>query len=161
VLVVDDYPSAANTLAMLVKLWGYDVQQAYDGATGLALARDYRPDVLLLDIVMPTVSGLEVASQMRQQAGLKDCLLIAVTGRGDATTRRQCEEVGFDVILLKPINFANLQTLLALESEYRSRLPRHVQIAARSPATVVLRKGMNSPWRCSQLRDRSRAAISS
>ena len=53
VLVVDDHHASADTLAMLMNAWGHDVRRAYDGAAGLALAADYLPDIMLLDIMMP------------------------------------------------------------------------------------------------------------
>jgi CheY-like chemotaxis protein len=122
-MVVDDYRAAADTTAMLVDAWGHDVRRAYDGKAGLALAAAYQPDVLLLDIMMPNMSGLEVARQVRQQSGLNDCFIIAVTGRTDAEPRRQCEDAGIDLLLIKPVTPSILQTLLIWESEYvlRSR----------------------------------------
>jgi CheY-like chemotaxis protein len=119
VLIVDDYRASADTMAMLVGVWGHDVRRAYDGATGLALAAAYQPDVLLLDIFMPGIRGLELASQVRRQARLNDCLLVAVTGRTDAGHRLQCEEAGLELFLIKPVNLSFLRTLLAAESEYR------------------------------------------
>jgi CheY-like chemotaxis protein len=123
VLIVDDYRPAADTTAMLVDVWGHDVRRVYDGKAGLALAAAYQPDVLLLDIIMPDMSGLAVAGQMRQQARLNDCFIIAVTGRTDAGHRRQCEEAGIDLFLIKPVTPSILQTLLIWEAEYvlRSR----------------------------------------
>ena len=64
VLIVDNYRALADTTAMLAQSWGHDVRRAYDGKAGLALAAAYQPDVLLLDIMMPDMSGLEVARQM-------------------------------------------------------------------------------------------------
>jgi CheY-like chemotaxis protein len=118
VLIVDDHREAADTLSMLVGIWGHDVRQAYDGATGLALAIAYQPNVLLLDIVMPNLSGLELALQVRHDARLNDCFMIAVTGCTDAAHRRQCEEAGIDLFLIKPVTPSILQTLLLLESDY-------------------------------------------
>jgi CheY-like chemotaxis protein len=121
VLIVDDYRASADTMSMLVGAWGHDVRQAYDGTTGLALAAAYQPDVLLLDIVMPGMSGLELTRQVRRQARLNDCLVIAVTGRTDAGHRLQCDEAGIDLFLLKPANLSFLRTLLMVESRYRLR----------------------------------------
>ena len=123
VLIVDDYYASADTMTMLVDVWGHDVRRAYDGTTGLALAAAFQPDVLLLDILMPGKSGLEVARQVRQQARLNYCFIIAVTGRTDAGHRLQCEEAGIDLFLIKPVTPSILQTLLIWESEYilRSR----------------------------------------
>ena len=106
---------------MLVAKWGHDVRRAYDGVTGLALAAAYRPDVLLLDMLMPDVSGFEVARQVRRQDRLKPCFIIAITGRTDAPHRRQCYEAGVDLFLIKPVVPAHMQTLLDLESEHVRR----------------------------------------
>ena len=86
VLIVDDHRATADTLSTLVGIWGHEVRRAYDGVTGLALAAAFRPDVLLLDILMPDVSGFEVAMQVRRQSRFKHCFLIAVTGRTDENT---------------------------------------------------------------------------
>ncbi|MEX0612539.1 MAG: response regulator [Pirellulales bacterium] len=121
VLIVDDYRAAADTMSMLVDAWGHDVRRAYDGTTGLALAAAYQPDVLLLDIIMPGVSGLELALQVRRQARLNDCLMIAVTGRTDPGHRLQCEKAGIDLFFIKPINLSFMRTLLTVEAEHQLR----------------------------------------
>jgi two-component system CheB/CheR fusion protein len=121
VLIVDDYRDAADTLAMLVGAWEHDVRRAYDGTSALALAATYRPHVLLLDIAMPDMSGPELAVRVRQKAELKDCFMIAITGYTDSKHRRQCEEAGIDLFLIKPVDPSILHTLLVLESEYVSR----------------------------------------
>jgi CheY-like chemotaxis protein len=121
VLVTDDHRACADTLCRLVGIWGHDVQRAYDGATGLALAAAYPPDVLLLDILMPDISGIEVAQQIRRQSRLKDCLMIAVSSRTNKNARRQCEKAGIHLFLIKPVDLSNLETLLTLEHAYRLR----------------------------------------
>ena len=122
VLIVDDHRATADTLSSLVAKWGHDVRRAYDGVTGLALAAAYQPDVLLLDILMPDVSGIEVAMQVRRQDRLKHCFIIAVTGRTDAKHRSRCYEAGVDLLLIKPVAPPHMQTLLILESQrVRSR----------------------------------------
>jgi DNA-binding response OmpR family regulator len=122
VLIVDDHRATANTLSALVGIWGHEVRRAYDGLTGLSLAAAFRPDVLLLDILMPDVSGFEVAMQVRRQSRFKDCFLIAVTGRTDETHRRQCYEAGVDLCLIKPVVPSTMQMLLTMESQHvRSR----------------------------------------
>ena len=118
VLIIDDHRATADTFSSLVALWGHDVRHAYDGVTGLALAAAYRPDVLLLDILMPNVSGIEVALQVRRQDRLKHCFIVAVTGRTDAKHRCTCYEAGIDLLLTKPVAPSHMQTLLMLESEY-------------------------------------------
>ena len=93
-------------------------RRAYDGVTGLALAAAFRPDVLLLDMLMPDVSGFEVAMQVRRQDRLKHCFIIAVTGRTDAKHRSQCYDAGVDLFLIKPVAPTNMQTLLELGMRY-------------------------------------------
>ena len=124
VLIVDDHRASADTMSMLVGAWGHDVRRAYDGTTGLALAAAYQPDVLLLDITLPGISGLELAQQVRRQARLNDCLIIAVTSRTDAQHRLQCHKAGVELFLVKPVDLSNLQTLLTLLSECRLQTQR-------------------------------------
>ena len=146
VLIVDDYRASADTMSMLVGAWGHDVRRAYDGTTGLALAAAYQPDVLLLDIVMPGISGLELTRQVRRQARLNDCLVIAVTGRTDAGHRLQCEEAGIDLFLIKPVDLSYLETLLTVESDYRLRSRREATTRnALSTKTLQKLTGPNFP----------------
>jgi CheY-like chemotaxis protein len=125
VLIVDDYRASADTMAMLVDVWGHEVRRAYDGITGLALAAAYQPDVLLLDIISPTRNALELTRQMRKKTRLSDCFIIAVTGRTDARYRLQCEEAGIDLFLIKPVTPSILKTLLTWEFEYVLRSRHH------------------------------------
>jgi DNA-binding response OmpR family regulator len=134
VLIVDDHRTSADTLAMLVRFWGHDVRKTYDGADGLALAVKYRPDMILLDIMMPEVSGRDLALRVRQQACLKDCLLIAITGCTDDRQRLHCLEAGVDLFLIKPVTPHTLQSLLLAESK-RVAGPRR----AATPLAVVRR----------------------
>jgi len=115
VLIVDNHRASADTLFWLTQKWGHYVQRAYDAPTGLALACAFRPDVLLLDMLMPGVDGFEVAAQVRRQARLKHCFIIAVTGRTDAAHRAKCYEAGVDLVLIKPFDPSDMQTLLSLE----------------------------------------------
>ena len=103
VLIVDDHRATADTLSMLIGKWGHDVRRAYDGVSGLALAAAYQPDVLLLDMLMPDMSGFELARQVRRQDRLKACFIIAITRRTDAPHRRRCYEAGVDLFLIKPV----------------------------------------------------------
>lgn len=119
VLVADDNHDAADTLALLVGLWGHDARRVYDGAEALELAQDYRPDVLLLDIAMPRIDGCRLASLLRQQDYFKNALLIAVTGYADEAHHRMCFEAGFDHFVVKPGDPAIVELLLV---EYRDRL---------------------------------------
>ncbi len=113
VLVVDDRRDATHILRTLLTTIGHDVQTAADGPSALALALDFRPEVVLLDINMPGMSGLEVAKRIRQQSILKDIVLIAMTGHGDDEDRQRSIEAGFDFHLVKPADIKIVYEILA------------------------------------------------
>jgi PAS domain S-box-containing protein len=115
ILIVDDNRDAAQSLAMLLTVQGHTTQVAYSGKEALERAVDFRPDVGLLDIGLPEMSGYELAHAMRarqQQPGLR---LIALTGYGQPEDRERALSAGFDYHLIKPVDFASLErTLTAL-----------------------------------------------
>jgi CheY-like chemotaxis protein len=113
ILVVDDNQDAAESLATLLALKGHDVRTAFDGPGALGAAEEFRPGVLLLDIGLPGMSGYEVAKKLREQARFQDVILIAVTGWGQDKDRRRSQEAGFRHHLVKPIDPAELERLLA------------------------------------------------
>jgi DNA-binding response OmpR family regulator len=121
VLVIDDERDATDTLSLLVHHWGHEVRWAYDASLGLKVAASYLPDVLLLDIDLPPADGCELAQQLRGDGRLKDCFMIAVTGRGDEAHRQRCRQAGIDLVLVKPVDPVILESLLTLESEYVAR----------------------------------------
>jgi two-component system CheB/CheR fusion protein len=98
---------------MLLRLQGQDVRVAYEGPAALELAREFRPEVVLLDLGMPGLDGYEVARRLRQQPGLEGILLVAVTGWGQEEDRRRSREAGFDLHWVKPVEPAALRELLA------------------------------------------------
>lgn len=113
VLVVDDNRSATRMLARLIgKLGNHVVSVAHDGASAIALAEEKSPDLVVLDIGLPEMSGHEVARRMRQLPQLSEALLVALTGYGDDKDRRESLESGFDLHLVKPIGIDDLQHLL-------------------------------------------------
>ncbi|MGE5641197.1 MAG: PAS domain S-box protein [Clostridia bacterium] len=114
ILVVDDNIDAANALRYLLQNDGHDVRISTDGASGLALAREFRPDVLLLDIGLPRLSGYEIARAVRADASLAHATIIAVTGYGQQQDRERSSAAGFDHHLTKPVEFRALQRLLKL-----------------------------------------------
>lgn len=113
VLVVDDNADAAQMLAMLLETSGHEVEMAYDGPNALKAALAFRPDVVLLDIGLPGLSGFEVAQQIRQQPALKGIVLVALTGYGHEADQRRSQEAGFDYHLIKPVDFDKVQKILA------------------------------------------------
>jgi PAS domain S-box-containing protein len=112
ILIVDDNADSARGLARLLKLLGHDVRTAHDGPGAVAVARDYRPDTVLLDIGLPGMDGYEVARQLRGDEACRDCTIVAVSGYGREDDRRRGREAGFDHHLVKPIDPDALLTLL-------------------------------------------------
>jgi CheY-like chemotaxis protein len=113
VLVADDNHDGADSLALLVQLWGHRPVVAYDGATALAKALDAPPDAALVDIEMPGLDGCEVARRLRQAPRLGKALLVALTGHAREEDRRRCLEAGFDHFIVKPYEPTELEQLLA------------------------------------------------
>lgn len=113
ILIVDDNVDAANTLAVLLQRRGYCVHTANDGPAALAWLAAHVPAMILLDIGMPVIDGYEVARRIRLQPEFRDVLLIALTGWGQPEDRRRSADVGFDHHLVKPIEIAELDRLLA------------------------------------------------
>jgi CheY-like chemotaxis protein len=113
VLVVDDNHDAADSLAMLLRLAEQDVRVAYDGSTSLAHAQEFQPELVFLDIGMPGMDGYEVARRLRQQPGLENAVLVAVTGWGQEEDRRRSLEAGFDGHIVKPAEPRNLREFFA------------------------------------------------
>ena len=112
ILVVDDNRDAAQALKLLLESDGHEVRVAGDGAGGLALARQYEPDVALLDIGLPNMDGYELARRMREEPALEGTLLVAVTGYGQMHDRARASASGFNHHLVKPVEFSALQRLL-------------------------------------------------
>jgi two-component system, chemotaxis family, CheB/CheR fusion protein len=112
VLIVDDCHDAADSLALLLKRWGYQTEVAYDGPSALAAALAQPPAVALLDIVMPVMDGYEVARRLRGRPQAAKVLLIALTGYGREEEVRRCSEAGFDLHLLKPCDPEELRRVL-------------------------------------------------
>ena len=115
VLVVDDNTSAAQSMAMILKLEGYDVQVAFDGVSGLEAVRSFHPAAILMDIGLPGIDGYEMARRIRQDPELNSGLdlLAAVTGYADPEARHRSQEAGFDRHLVKPVDPEVVLALLA------------------------------------------------
>jgi signal transduction histidine kinase/ActR/RegA family two-component response regulator len=116
ILVVDDNVDAAETLAELLESWGHTVKAVHDGVEGLEEAQRFRPDVVLLDIGLPRMDGLEVARRLRSLPGEPRTVLVALTGYGQAEDRARSREAGFDHHLTKPVD---LDTLVRVLGEVR------------------------------------------
>jgi CheY-like chemotaxis protein len=113
ILVVDDNADAANSLGRLLNLSGYEVHVAHDGLAALGEVTKFQPQVVLLDLGMPGMDGLETASRIRQLTAGKQLSLIAVTGWGQDEDRQRTQAAGFTAHFVKPIKIDQLEALLA------------------------------------------------
>jgi CheY-like chemotaxis protein len=113
VMVVDDNPDGAQSLAMLVSTMGHVVEIAGDGVEALARAPLFAPDLVLLDIGLPRMSGYDVARVMRSLPTLEKTRIVACTGYGQEEDRRRVQEAGFDDHLVKPVRIEDLRTIFA------------------------------------------------
>ncbi len=112
ILVVDDNADAAEMLAMTLEAEGHEVVAAHSGPAALEMAAGYRPNVVLLDIGMPGMDGYEVARRLRQEPGMTDASLVAVTGYGQEEDRERTCAAGFDEHLVKPVDLDALRRVL-------------------------------------------------
>jgi len=113
VLVVDDNVSSAETTGQMLAKVGHKITLAYDGPEALEAARQMKPDVIMLDIGLPTMSGYEVCRELRKDPQFRKTTFIAQTGWGQERDREEAREAGFDHHLTKPVDFSSLSAILA------------------------------------------------
>ena len=113
VLVVDDNGDSADSLALLLRLDGHETAVAYNGAEAVRMAESFRPDVAVLDIGLPILTGHHVARLIRAQPWGRAMVLIALTGWGQGEDRRKSAETGIDLHLVKPADPDELRRLIA------------------------------------------------
>jgi CheY-like chemotaxis protein len=121
VLVVDDNVDVAQTVGWMLETMGHDYRMVHEGKLAVELARDYRPDAILLDIGMPGMDGYAVCRALREQRLFDDTIIIAQTGWGQTQARAAPGEPGFDHHLVKPVALDRLEQLLADVSSARRR----------------------------------------
>lgn len=119
VLLVEDDPDVAESLLMLLELFGHQVSVARDGPTALRLASADVPDLILVDVGLPGMDGCELARRARRMPELRGVWLVAVTGFGSDEDQRRTRAAGFDLHLVKPMDPADLRELLDRRSEPR------------------------------------------
>ena len=112
ILVADDNVDAAMTLASLLGMHGHDLRIAHDGEQALALAQQFRPQVVILDIGMPGMTGYEVAQRLRNDTALAPCTVVAVSGWGAKDDLARAKAAGFDMHFTKPVAPARLSDFL-------------------------------------------------
>ena len=120
VLVVDDNIDAAVSAAVLLRMWGHEVHTVHDGLAVLQAVRDFQPDIILLDIGLPGMTGYEVAHLLRAQPESQSVVLAAITGYGQEADKRRSREAGFNMHLTKPLDPNKLEKLIAVPAN----LPR-------------------------------------
>jgi CheY-like chemotaxis protein len=112
VLIVDDNPDSAESLAMLVSMDGHATRTEHEGAAAINQALDWQPDVILLDLGLPGTDGFEVCKRLRS-SGLTRARIIAVTGYGEHDARERTRAAGFDAHLVKPVDATMLERYLS------------------------------------------------
>jgi PAS domain S-box-containing protein len=114
ILVVDDNIDGAESLARLLEIGGHHTRVAHTGAEALEAARPFGPEVVLMDIGLPGMSGYEVARRFREEPDLESAVLVAVTGWGSAENKRESRDAGFDFHLTKPVEVSAIKNILEL-----------------------------------------------
>lgn len=117
ILVVDDELDTVSSTTMMLELWGYTAYGASNGGQALQSMILHQPDVILLDLAMPEVSGFEVAKRIRESNLFKRPFLIALSGHTDVNHRRQAAEAGIDIAFSKPVDCEALKAVLERFSE--------------------------------------------
>jgi CheY-like chemotaxis protein len=118
VLIVDDFPDAAEMVCMMLGMLGHECRTAVCGKQALEVAAEFQPDIALLDIGLPDMTGYELARALRQQLAGKPLYLAAVTGWGQPEDRNRALEAGFDKHILKPADNKKLREIIhSAESE--------------------------------------------
>jgi CheY-like chemotaxis protein len=127
ILLVDDYPDALEIWSLYLRSMGYDVIEADDGLKAVAAAHAHQPDVIILDLELPGITGFEAAERLRQSRETRHIPLIAATGYSHLKQLNQARASGFDSIIVKPCDPA----MLVAEVErllQRGRRPRAVVV---------------------------------
>ena len=112
VLLIDDNLDAAESLAQFLSLSGHDTRIAADGTRGVALAVEFRPEVVFCDLGLPGINGYEVARQLRDLPFGRGMVLAALTGYGQPGDREKTAQAGFDAHLVKPVDPAVIESFL-------------------------------------------------
>ena len=120
VLVVDDQADCAEVVSVLLTIMGYECQSAGSGTEALSQAETFEPDVMLLDLGLPDVSGYEVARELRRRAGRRPLTIAAVTGISHPDVRARTHAAGFDQHLVKPADAAKLRHVMYI-ADLRAR----------------------------------------
>lgn len=130
ILIVDDYPDALDIWTIYLCALGYRVSTAADGAAAIARAEALRPDLIVLDLELPGISGFEAAKQLRRNPATRDIPLIAATGYSHQRQLRLAHESGFDLVMVKPLDPDALVEAIErmLDRPVDARQPGHMAV---------------------------------
>ena len=120
VLVVDDQRDTADSIAAVLTDLGCSVLVVLNGAEALSQASEFRPELILLDLVLPDTDGYAIARSIRSSTWGGDVTLVAVTGMGQEADKSKSIEAGFDRHLMKPLQFSELEELVDIRTFLRS-----------------------------------------
>jgi CheY-like chemotaxis protein len=134
ILIVDDSRDLADSLGVLIRLWGYEVCVAYGGEEGLRAAQEQRPHCLLLDVGMPGMDGYQLARHVRRVPGLGRAKVIAHTAYSGEEHVRRMDEAGFDYRLTKPVSPLELEGLLRMLDQVKKLAEQTEELARRNVA---------------------------
>jgi CheY-like chemotaxis protein len=112
VLVADDNGDTRRVVRWMLEQKGYAVIEAEDGQQAVAAAVSHRPDLILMDLVMPVLDGFDAVTRLREHPELRDVPVVAMTARDVAASRDMAEDVGFDQYLSKPLDFLRLNVVI-------------------------------------------------
>ena len=138
-LVVDDYEDARNSMCLMLRIWGYQVEPASDGPQALAAAAACRPDVVLIELAMPGMDGYETARRLREHP--EPPFLVAVTTFGREEDRQRTRRAGFVAHVVKPAEPEELRVLLGRAAGH-FRVARQAATAPEGTTTVHRRQAM-------------------
>ncbi len=104
VLLVDDEPNILLAIEFLLKKEGYTIQKAFDGQQALDVAASFRPDIIVLDVMMPELNGFEVAQRIRNMPNMEDVRIIFLTAKGTPNDKMTGYSSGGEIYLIKPFD---------------------------------------------------------
>ena len=113
ILIVDDNVDLAASLALLLQSSGHEVRVAHDAERALEVARELRPEIGFLDLGLPKMNGFDLARALRAQQESADCVLVAVSGSGQARDRLRSKEAGFSLHLVKPVDLQSIEAAVS------------------------------------------------
>lgn len=117
VVVIDDNPDAADTLALLFNLMGHNAHVAYDARSGSRLVTDVRPDLAIFDLDLPDLDGCEALRSVLKGSAPLHALFVCLTGRDTWEAKQRCTDAGFHRFLTKPLSGTEVEALLALATQ--------------------------------------------